>query len=116
MDIRTEHNTRSITFADCNGGTGKAVKFEYAYPVQFEIISHGGDKIHIKHEDIDNVIKSLYFIKEHWGENKEAPAWPQPSSVSSSPQEQKLKSTEQIPKKSVSLWVKFTRILGLSEK
>ncbi len=73
MDIRKHYDTDTIIFADDNGGTGKALRFERNVPVQFNIRSAAGQEMHIKHADIDHVIKALHFIKEHWGEPKEKP-------------------------------------------
>lgn len=67
IDIRHHvTNVSSITFSDGEGGLGQCIKLEKNLPVQFNLVTKGGDKVHVKHKDIDALIEALKFAKEKW--------------------------------------------------
>ena len=67
MDIRKIPNENIVQFADKVGGGHRCYKLEKNLPVQFDITTVDGTSLHIKHEDIDNLIKALKYVKDHWG-------------------------------------------------
>lgn len=67
MDIRKVQDDNTIIFADKDGGGHKCYQLEKNLPVQFNITTVDGTPVHIKHEDIDNLMKALKYAKEHWG-------------------------------------------------
>lgn len=56
-----------IIFADgSQDGLSKACYLDDAYPVQCDIVSRGGDRVHVKYKDIDHLIAALQKAKELW--------------------------------------------------
>mgnify|MGYP003634856856 CR=1 FL=1 len=72
MDIRDFDSNKdpTVVFADNSGGTGKAVRFVYSVPTQFEIHNAKGENLHIKMDDIKHIRKALKYIEMFWGEDK----------------------------------------------
>lgn len=68
IDIRN-HDAKvdAIVFADKDGGLGRAFKLESFVPTQFHVITRGGNKFHVKMDDVDNLIEALKTAKELWG-------------------------------------------------
>lgn len=74
LDIRKlpeSQKIHRIIFADDNrDGLGKACYVEDAFPHQCNIISRGGDNVHVKYNDIDHLIMALEKAKELWHQPK----------------------------------------------
>jgi hypothetical protein len=66
MDIR-DYEVKTVKFSDSDGGTKKAVSFEYSVPRQFHIIAADGSSFYIEHSDIENIKKALDYVDLFWG-------------------------------------------------
>ncbi|QIW90339.1 hypothetical protein OLCHANIL_00259 [Vibrio phage V05] len=68
VDIRN-HGAKidGIVFADKEGGEGRLYKLERFVPVQFHLVTSSGMRVHVKMDDVDNLIEALKAAKELWG-------------------------------------------------
>ncbi len=67
IDIRAKsEKVVSVIFADNEGESGRAVSLQTFLPEQCNIISIGGQSMHVKMIDIDNMILALRYAKENW--------------------------------------------------
>ncbi len=58
---------RDIVFTEKDkGGNGMAYRVTDDFPVQCGIESRSG-KVHVKYEDIDNLVRALQLAKQMWG-------------------------------------------------
>ncbi|WQZ00173.1 hypothetical protein vBValCWD615_30 [Vibrio phage vB_ValC_WD615] len=67
LDIRNQDaQINDIVFANKEGGEGRLYKLERFVPVQFHLVTSSGFKVHVKMEDVDNLIEALKTAKKLW--------------------------------------------------
>jgi len=69
IDMRRAHTkVDTLIIGDDQGGTGKVWKIEKHLPVQVNLVTVGGDTVHIKTADIPTLRKALDYIESNWKE------------------------------------------------